>query len=130
MSMGDEDHEHLPETFAAAVEELVKERDTIRDAFAKNDAEAAHEPLHEVGHLLEAMPELAAKGPAPADAAVVKEVSNELFELFGKVDEKLHGTEGSTYEEVAEKIDAGVKRLQEQAGAASVPTHQPPPEPN
>lgn len=118
----DHDHEHgdVPETFAAAVEKLVHMRNQIRDGFAKDDVDSAHEPLHEVGHLLEHLAELAGKHTPAIDAAAVKKDADELFELFGKVDEKLHGDEGAAYSDVAEKIDAAVERLHKLLDGAPV----------
>lgn len=107
----DEDHHH-PETFAAAVAELTEMRNTIRDGFAKNDEEAAHGPLHEIGHLLETLEELGKKqGIAGDDLAALKTNVETLFNAFGDVDKTLHGGEGSTYSEVSEKIDAALAAI-------------------
>jgi len=84
----------------------------MRDAFAAKNDEQAHEPLHEVGHLLKALPSLAEKHTPPIDAKSVKQATKELFDLFAKVDEEMHGAEGALYTDVADKIDAGVDRLQ------------------
>ena len=107
-----ESHDDTPKSYGEAVAGLAALRDTIRDAFAAKDDDKAHEPLHEVGHLLEYLPELAEKHSPPIDSAAVKKDADELFDLFGKVDEKMHGAEGATYADVADKIDAGVDRLQ------------------
>lgn len=105
-------HEDAPQSYGEAVASLAGLRDTIRDAFAAKDDDKAHEPLHEVGHLLEHLPELAGKHTPPIDSAAVKSDADELFDLFGKVDEKMHGAEGAAYADVADKIDAAVDRLQ------------------
>jgi len=105
--------EHHPETYAEAVGLLVETRNKVRDAFAQNDVETAHGPLHDVGHLLEDLPRLAEKDGHADDAlAVVKEESEKLLDLFGKVDATLHGDEGATYDEVSAEIDASVGRLE------------------
>lgn len=109
----DHDHGEVPKTFSEAVEKLVALRDKIRDGFAKDDVEAAHGPLHDVGHLLEDLTKLAEKHTPAVDLAAVKKDADELFDLFGKVDEKLHGEEGATYKDVSDKIDAAVERLHE-----------------
>jgi hypothetical protein len=108
----DHGHKHA-ESFAEAVEELVELRNTVRDAFASNDSEAAHGPLHDVGHLLEEVSELAGKEELSAEQmATVKSSVEALFEGFGAVDKKMHdATKGSEYSEVAEKIDAAVASL-------------------
>jgi hypothetical protein len=96
-----------------AVSLLVATRNKVRDAFAQDDIETAHGPLHDVGHLLEDLPGLAEKHGHVDDAlAVVKEESDKLLDLFGKVDAKLHGDEGSTYDEVSAEIDASIERLE------------------
>lgn len=100
-----------PPSFAEAVAKLVALRDQIRDAFAAQNEEQGHEPLHEVGHLLEDLPGLAEKQVSPADLPEIKQTSDELFDLFAKVDEKMHGAEGAAYADVASAIDAGIERL-------------------
>jgi len=123
-SHGDEhDHEHdAPKSYGEAVASLAELRDTMRDAFAAQDDDKAHGPLHEVGHLLEHLPELAEKHSPPIDSTAVKKDADELFDLFGKVDEKMHGAEGASYADVAERIDAGIDRLQRLVPAGGSPS--------
>lgn len=100
------------ESFNEAVTMLGGLHVSIRGGFEKNDIESAHGPLHDVGHLLEQIPALA--GKETQDAAVLEEVKkqvDELFDLYGKVDEKLHGEKGADYKDVAEKIDAAMEKL-------------------
>ena len=100
------------ETFSEAVTLLGGLHASIRDGFEKNDIDSAHGPLHDVGHLLEQIPALA--GKETQDAAVLDEVKkqvDELFDLYGKVDEKLHGEKGADYKDVAEKINAAMEKL-------------------
>jgi hypothetical protein len=100
------------ESFADAVAQLGGLHAKIRDGFEKNDVDSAHGPLHDVGHLLEQIPALASK--ETQDAALLEEVKkqvDELFDLYGKVDEKLHGEKGVDYKDVAEKIDAAMEKL-------------------
>lgn len=109
---GDEEHHH-PETYAEAITLLGEMRTKIRDAFAKEDIDTAHGPLHDIGHILEDLPELAEKhGHVDEALAVVKEESEKLLDLFGKVDAKLHGDEGAAYDEVSADIDASLARLE------------------
>jgi len=103
---------HHPETLADALTELTELRDAIRDAFAKDDTDKAHDPLHEVGHIIEVVQELAEKEKLPEDRlAIVKSSTEELFNAFGDVDKTMHGGEGSTYKDVSEKIDAAMIAL-------------------
>jgi hypothetical protein len=100
------------QSYREAVTALVAIRDTIRDAFAANDPDKAHDPLHEVGHLLEELPAAAEKNAPPVDVAAVKAAAETLFDLYSQVDEKMHGGEGADYAAVAAQIDAGIERLQ------------------
>ncbi len=111
------EHEHTYESVKDAVEELVALRNTIRDAFGKNDPDGAHDPLHEVGHILEAIPEQANKDNLGAEkVAAIKASCDVLMDAFGAVDKTMHGQEGSSYSEVSAKIDAAVAELQKAAG--------------
>lgn len=124
---------HHPETLADALTELTELRDAIRDAFAKDDTDKAHDPLHEVGHIIEVVQELAEKEKLPEDRlAIVKSSTEELFNAFGDVDKTMHGGEGSTYKDVSEKIDAAMVALkaaitgEAPAEAAAAPAGDPP----
>lgn len=105
-------HEDHPQSYRDAVAQFVALRDQIRDAFAAQKNDEAHGALHAVGHALEDLPALAAKHTPPINAEAVQQTTNELFDLFTKVDDKMHGAEGADYAEVASSIDAGVERLQ------------------
>ncbi len=119
----DHDHEHghehghgehaSPTTFPDAIKQLVSIRDTIKAAFAKNDAEAAHGPLHDVGRILEAMNKLMdSAGLDDKQKETAKTSVELLFANFGKVDALMHGDKGEKYEDVAAKIDEAVKALE------------------
>ena len=109
---GNEAHEHHLETYALALAELTSLRDTTRDAFAKNDLDAAHEPLHEVGHVLDEIPKLAEKEGISGEAlGNLKAAVKTLFDAFGDVDKTMHGQDGSKYSDVSAKIDDAVKVL-------------------
>jgi hypothetical protein len=102
-------HEHA-ETLADAVKELEGICATIKAAFAKDDAEAAHGPMHDIGHVLEEIPDLAAKSTLDdAGKAEVKKAAETLYEAFSAVDESMHGSGGKKYSDVAESIDAALK---------------------
>ncbi|MEQ9409127.1 MAG: hypothetical protein RIK87_15435 [Fuerstiella sp.] len=111
------DHHH-PETFAEAFEEVTGMRNTIRESFQLQDPEAAHEPLHEVGHLLETMSEMAAKSDLSEDAKALIETNIDvLFDAFGAVDKKMHdGETGKDYSEVSDAVDAALTAISDAAG--------------
>lgn len=116
----DEHAHHHPETLAEAVAELSELRDTIRDAFAANDPDKAHDPLHEIGHALEAVSELAQEEKLPEDKLAVVTTSVEsLMQSFGEIDKSMHGQEGASYKDVADKIEEALKALQQLNAPAS-----------
>lgn len=119
---GDAGH---PETLGEALHLLTNLRDTVRDAFAKNDSEAAHGPLHDVGHLVDEVSELAGKAEISDEAKAAIDSSCEvLMDSFGAVDKKMHSEdEGSDYSEVSEKIDAALAAIVAAAGAAGEHEH-------
>ena len=121
-----DDHEHSPESLKDAITELTSLRNSIRDGFAKNDPDAAHDPLHEVGHVLEAVPELAKKEKASEENQVAIEAAvNTLMDAFGRVDKTLHGQEGSTYSEESATIDTALETLSQACGVISLKAETP-----
>lgn len=117
-----EAHDHGPESLTDALAELTSLRNTIRDSFAKNDQDAAHGPLHEVGAILEAIPELAKKEKVSADnQAAIETAVNTLMDAFGNVDKTMHGQEGSTYSEESATIDSTLNALTAACEIGSAP---------
>ncbi len=117
-----EEHDHGPESLKDALAELRLLRNTIRDSFAKNDQDAAHGPLHEVGAILEAIPELAKKEKVSAEnQAAIETAANTLMDAFGNVDKTMHGQEGSTYTEESATIDSTLTALSAACGIGSAP---------
>ena len=113
------EHGHAagPATFKEAAEQLVEMKNKIRDGFASGNVDAAHGPLHEVGHALEGMTSLAGKSDFSAEQkGAIEEAKETLFTAFGEIDKTLHGGEGSTYDDEAEKIDSAMKVILEAAG--------------
>jgi hypothetical protein len=108
------------ENYADAIRQLTEMHGKMKAAFSKKDIDAAHGPLHDVGHVLELIPVLAAKETKDeAVLAAIRKPVDELFDHYGKVDEKLHGESGVTYEEVSSKIDAALEKLKAVTLAAS-----------
>lgn len=114
------DHSHGHESLKDAISELTSLRDTIRDAFAKNDLDTADKHLHEVGHILEAISELAKKEQVSAENQEAAKVAvDTLMNAFGNVDKTMHGQEGSTYSEESETIDKALNELTVACGIAA-----------
>jgi len=99
-----DDHAHAAENLPAAVAEVVRLDEKIRQAFAVNDTAAADGPVHEIGHLLEQLPELAAAYGQGIDVAAVTKSAGLLFAAYSRIDEKLHGGAGSDYDTEAPGI--------------------------
>lgn len=112
----DEAHAHA-ETLEEAVEELIGLRNAIRDGFAKDDADAAHGPLHEIGHVYSEIEKFAEADLETDQLNAVRDALETLKESLNSVDAMMHGKEGSEYSEVAEKVDAAVAVLAEASGA-------------
>lgn len=113
----DHDHEHAdrPESLHAAVAELTEVRDTIREAILNGDPNDAHDPLHEVGELLEAIPDIAAETDLPKpEWDAVNAANDELFDAFGTIDKAFHTKDGdkkAAYEGVTEKLDNAIEAI-------------------
>ncbi|MEO1498360.1 MAG: hypothetical protein AAFV43_14545 [Planctomycetota bacterium] len=113
----DHDHDHgdRPESLHAAVAQLTATRDTIREAILEGDADDAHDPLHEVGELLEAIPDIASETDLPkAEWDAVKAANEELFDAFGAIDKAFHTKDGdkkAAYEGVADKLDTAIEAI-------------------
>ena len=121
------EHIHLdghrePETLTEAVEVLSELHQEIQTAFSKADHKAADEALHKIGHMLGEVPVLALKSKLTSDqATVVKSATDELFTLYGKIDERMHGGEGATYEESANKLSVALAALRKAVPVSPTP---------
>jgi ABC-type Zn2+ transport system substrate-binding protein/surface adhesin len=108
------EHSHEGETYAMAVQEVTELNEKIRDAFAKDDMEAADKPLHELGHMLsDEVVALAEKAEITGDdLAAIKTAVKQLMDDFAKVDLKIHGNEGVAYSEVEKQVGDAIATLQ------------------
>jgi len=110
----DEDHSHeeAPATLAAAVDRLDDLHANIVKAFAAKDEKKADTLIHDAGHVLEHIPDLAKKASLSAsDQAAIKKDVDSLFANFEKVDDKLHGRAGSSYQDVSGQVAVTLKSL-------------------
>lgn len=76
----------------------------IGAAFEADDPDAAHDDLHVIGHVLEDLPKLAGTAGFALDRKAVERSAGVLFDVFSRIDDKLHGGTGSTYAEEAKTI--------------------------
>jgi hypothetical protein len=108
-----EGHSHGDEGAAAkmnlkdSVTKVVAMATKIKEAGEKGDFEAAHDEMHDIGHLLE---ELAAKAKAESkseeEQAAIKTAADALFATIGKVDDALHNNKEIKYDEVKAGFEA------------------------
>lgn len=105
---GTVDEHDQPADYAAAVAALQGHYEKIKVAFESGSPDDAHEPLHEIGHVLEAIPDLATAELAADQAEKVNQAKAELFEAYGQVDDAMHKGETPDYAAVAEKIDTNI----------------------
>ena len=111
---GDEHGHAHPESLAEALTEVEELHAKIKTAVAADDLETADPPLHELGHLLEELPELAQKESlSEEDQQQVKQAADSLMDSYGAFDERIHGGEskGKSYDEVADQIDEAISKL-------------------
>lgn len=122
---GDDDHgEHAhsdehkhPETYDEAVTELLAMQKAIAEGFAADNADDAHGPLHDVGHLLGDTEALIEKSDMDGDTKEkLREAIEQLFAAYGAVDDKMHDeSTGKDYSDVAEQIESAISTLKAQA---------------
>jgi hypothetical protein len=91
-------------TFRDGVARLIELDTAIREAAEAGMPEAGHDALHEIGIVLEELPGLAKNSETPLDLAAVKRSSSVLFDAYSRIDEEMHGGEGSTYAEESQDI--------------------------
>ncbi len=108
------EHADHPKTYAEAVAKVEALETEMREALAKGETKKADLALHEVGHVLEDVAQLAKEASfSTAQQLDVKKDVDELFEHFGTIDDRIHGDLEVSYDEFAEKIHAAVERLHE-----------------
>ena len=104
-------HEHKTVTsLPAAMKQLSTHVETIAKAFSEKKPDDAHDALHDIGYLLESIPELAKDMSDEKKSAVMKSV-DELKENFDALDETLHGGPETPYSKVEERITAAMAGL-------------------
>lgn len=109
-------HDHdEPDTFAGGVAKLTALAEDLADKLADDAGGAADDAVHGIGHVLEAVRELAVK-EGLADAA--RKGLDELEECFGKVDEAFHSGDDKAdpkqvLESMKERLEAAFTALRE-----------------
>ncbi|MFG0264689.1 MAG: hypothetical protein ACF8AM_05975 [Rhodopirellula sp. JB055] len=111
------DHDHgesgHPESFAEAIEQINDMGNKITSAFAEGEPDNAHGELHDIGHLIESLPDLAKKAGLPEPKLEkVGEVTETLMDAFGELDHTLHGGEKADVEKISSTISTQMEELQ------------------
>ncbi|MBX3420645.1 MAG: hypothetical protein KF752_03720 [Pirellulaceae bacterium] len=107
------DHDH-PQSLAEGQEVIGKLFGEIRAAFEKGDPDAAHDQLHEVGHILEGvLPDLVKNDAGLSDEAKssIQACLEKMFDEFGKLDDQLHGGPEADFAEISRVIDGALQEL-------------------
>lgn len=111
-----EAHDHSNLGLGDAAKEIVSLQKAIAEAFAANDPEKAHDPLHEIGHIIGVLEAAGKKeGLSEADATELKATADSLMEAFGKVDATMHGDGEAKYSDVSEQVDQAIATLKKLA---------------
>ena len=121
------ENEARPDSYAAAMAQIREHGATIAQAYSAGTPDEAHEALHEMGHLLGLLPELAGDtGMQEEDRQAVQDASQQLMEAYGKLDQLMHGAAADksaqaadTFAGVADDITAATKVLE-----AKIPASQ------
>ena len=85
----------------------------ISEGLADGETEKAHDPLHQLVHLLEGVPKMIDNSSlGQDDQQTLRQSVDELAQSFGAIDKKMHGSDdGAEYSEVKEKIDAALATM-------------------
>lgn len=115
-----DDHNHDFESLSEAVAEIESLRDTIRDEFAKGDADAAHDPLHHIGEVLIATENMVKAMDDTEQKTAAAAAVESLLDDFTAVDQGMHGSEesrskGKKYDDVSESVDKAIETLKKGA---------------
>lgn len=119
----DRGHVHA-ESYAEALTQVEKLQAEVKAAFSADELSKADGPVHEIGHLLEALPDLARKESlSELDRQQVENSAGALMDRFGELDERIHGgsSAGKAYDEVASSIAEAMATLK----SISIPEQQP-----
>ncbi|MEY2727880.1 MAG: hypothetical protein RLZZ458_3747 [Planctomycetota bacterium] len=121
------EHEHAhAETLAEAITELDELHAAISKAFIAKTPDDAHDPLHDIGEVLNETVELAKAEKLPEDRlATVNTAVTALLDAYGELDKTMHGGEGKTWEEVSGPIDEAIKNLKAAAAGDAAPAPAP-----
>lgn len=110
----------VPKTFVEAVTQISSLNQKIKIALAEDDIKTADGPVHQLGHILEDVNEMAQEeGLAEGDIEEIKAAVETLFKTFGEVDERIHTGSGKRYSDVETEISQAIKTLEDKSAIVS-----------
>jgi len=108
----DDHSSHHPETFEEAAQQIGEMGEEILGAFEGGTPDAAHGALHEIGHVIDSLPKLAAQTSMDEEATrTIDDATEKLMNAFGALDGALHGEDLKSVEEIREEFDWSKKQL-------------------
>ena len=117
-------HSHA-ESYTDAIEQIQAHAAVIRTTFTEGDPEEGHDALHEIGHLLEGLVELAEKaGLGESDQADIGQAAENAFKAYADLDKTMHSDEAkTTYADIAETVDGALETLVAKVASIGVDRH-------
>jgi len=114
-------------SFPEMVAVIDEHRNQIKQAFAEGQRDEAHHPLHEIGSLIQKLPDAAAATDLSEEQwNEIKQASESLMAAFAQVDKLFHGDEeGVEYTEVENDVDQSMAVLQSKASSLSAESTEP-----
>lgn len=114
-----------PADFASGVASLHQQYEAIRDALQAHDTDKAHGPMHGVGELLEALPELAVKSQlGEQEMASVKSATDAMLKIYGQIDDEVHSGKQVDYTGYSEQLEKSMAELQAVLNGLAEPAKQ------
>ena len=113
------EHDHGEHATVESLEEMLASVESMKDkicqAFADGKPDDAHGLLHDVGHSLEQIPDLAAKKETltKEQLSSIDTAVESLFDGFGKLDGTMHGGEEVDIQAVDEQLTQALAEIGE-----------------
>lgn len=104
------EHGQKPATLPATYQAIAETSEKIEAAFKAGTPEEAHNPLHEIAHLIKKLPDMAAKAGVQATDEV-QQATDQLMDAYGKLDGGMHGGEKVGWDDVQPEIDEAMQKF-------------------
>jgi hypothetical protein len=106
-------HDTAPLNFADALKKVEEAKEKICVAFEQGTPDEAHDALHQVGHMLEDLPQLATQGRELSTETVsaINQAVESLFDGFGKLDDTMHGGAEVELDKIKQQLTQSLANL-------------------